>query len=113
MNYPSLVRPSVCQTSVDIVIYDEGLTEDGSPVIIFDSNGLYCNYQDKVKSVLTAQKKTVQCNGVILISGDIVPDSPTISGGYAVINGVKRDIVLGIKARNPDGTVNFTELDVI
>ena len=72
-----------------------------------------CNYQDSAKTVLTAQQKKVEVSGVILVPGDIVPDSPTISGGFAEINGVRREIVKGVKARNPDGTVNFTELDVI
>ncbi len=114
MKFPCLVRPRFCKTPVDITLYGEGLTEYGSPVVIFSSDDfIYCNYQDKAKTVMTAQKKLVEVSGVVLIPGDIVPDYPAISGGYVVVNGVKRDIVRGVKARNPDGTVNFTELDVI
>ena len=51
---------------------------------------------------------TVSCE-----SGDIAPDSPTLSGGFVILDGVKRNIVQGTKHRNPDGKVNFTELDVI
>ncbi len=39
-------------------------------------------------------------------------DSELVITGYVVIFGRKRDIVRGTKARNPDGTVNFTQLEV-
>ena len=113
MKFPSLVRQKFCKTPIYLTLYGEGVTEDGAPEVIFESEKVNCNYQDKAKTVLTAQQKKVEVSGVILIPGDIVPDSPTISGGFAEINGVRREIVRGVKARNPDGTVNFTELDVI
>ena len=112
MKYPNVIPKSVCKTPIHIEIEQEGISEDGEPLEAL-SVDTKCNYQDKAKTVLSAQKKTVECSGVILINGDIAPDSPTISGGYVVINGVKRNIALGTKARNPDGTVNFTQLDVI
>jgi len=55
----------------------------------------------------------VQVSAVLLFDGDIAPDTPTLSAGFVVLDGVKRNIVQGIKHRNPDGTVNYTELDVI
>lgn len=72
-----------------------------------------CNYQDKAKTVWSAEKKAVQITGTALFPGDICPDLPVISGGDAIIFGVKRQIVQGTKARNPDGTVNFTEVLLI
>lgn len=45
--------------------------------------------------------------------GDIVPELPTLSNGEVIVNGVKRRIYQGEKARNPDGTVNYTRLDLI
>ena len=130
MKFPCLVRQKFCKTPIYLTLYGEGVTEDGAPIVIYErkelypdddlfpqknlyGDYLYCNYQDKAKTVLTAQQKKVEVSGVILVPGDIVPDSPTISGGFAEINGVRREIVRGVKARNPDGTVNFTELDVI
>lgn len=113
MKFPNLVPKQFCKTAVRVTITCEDLTEDGSPILILDNAPFQCNYQDKVKTVLTDTKKDVQVNGVCLISGDIAPSSPTISGGFVEIYGVKRNIVCGIKARNPDGTVNYTELDVM
>ncbi len=129
MKFPCLVRPRFCKTPIYLTIYSEGLTEDGAPEVIYKRKELlpqddlypqenlygdfiYCNYQDCAKTVLTAQQKKVEVSGVILIPGDVAPNVPVISGGFAEINGVRREIVKGIKARNPDGTVNFTELDV-
>lgn len=130
MKFPCLVRQKVCKTPIYLTLYGEGVTEDGAPVVIYErkelypdenlypqenlyGDYLYCNYQDSAKTVLTAQQKKVEVSGVILVPGDIARNSPTISGGFAEINGVRREIVKGVKARNPDGTVNFTELDVI
>jgi hypothetical protein len=72
-----------------------------------------CNVQSKAKTVYTKEQKIVQVSAVLLFDGDIAPDSPTLSGGFVILDGVKRSIVQGTKHRNPDGTVNFTELDVI
>lgn len=130
MRFPSLVRGSVCTTPVLLTLYGEGLSEDGAPLIIneyrvvypsdalFPSDALhgdpvFCNYRDGAKTVLTKEKKKVEVSGVILIPGDICPHAAAISGGFAEIFGERREIVRGIKARNPDGTVNFTELDVM
>ena len=74
---------------------------------------LKCNYQDTAKTVLTAEKKLIQVSGTALFPGDIAPDWPTLSGGTVTIFGQNRRIVQGIKARNPDGTVNFCGLEVV
>ena len=74
---------------------------------------LKCNYQDSAKTVLTTEKKLVQIAGTAMFNGDIAPDVPVISGGEVIVFGVVRQIVRGEKARNPDGTVNYTRLDVM
>lgn len=130
MKFPSLVKKQFCKIPVEVTIYGEGITEDGSPVIAFECKNLYpsenlypsnilcggnavCNVQSKAKTVYTKEQKIVQVSAVLLFDGDIAPDCPNLSGGFAVLDGIKRNIVQGIKHRNPDGTVNFTELDVI
>ena len=47
-----------------------------------------------------------------LFYGDIAPDVPVISCGVATVFGVERTIISGEKARNPDGTVNYTRLEL-
>lgn len=112
MKYPCLVPKSLCKTDIQLSIEQEGINKHGEPLDVV-SVDTKCNYQDRGKTVLTAEKKLIQLSAVALIPGDIAPTLPTISGGTATVNGVNRRIYQGIKARNPDGTVNYTEVDLI
>ncbi|MEE1218598.1 MAG: hypothetical protein U0L20_01585 [Ruminococcus sp.] len=130
MKFPSLVKSQFCKTPVEITIYGEGVTEDGAPISAFECQdlcpsedlypsetlhigNLFCNLQSNAKTVYTKEQKIVQMSGVLLFNGDIAPNCEIISGGFVLLNGEKRIIVKGVKHRNPDGTVNYTELDVI
>lgn len=112
MIYPSLVLRSVCKTPITVRIFSEGITEDGEPVtnVVLD---LMCNYQDKAKTVITADKQIVQLCAQAYFIGDIAPGLAVISNGEVEIYGQTRRIFQGEKARNPDGTVNYTRLDLI
>lgn len=112
MKYPSLVQKKHCKTPIKVIIEQEGISEDGEPLKAYELD-LLCNYQDKAKTVLTAEKKLVEVTGSALFCGDIAPDLPVISGGKAIVFGVERKIATGQKARNPDGTVNYTRLELI
>lgn len=94
------------------MLYQEGIGEDGERLEALKIITV-CNYQDKAKTVLTADKQLVQLSAQAYFIGDIAPSLPTLSGGEVVVNGVKRKIFQGEKARNPDGTVNYTRLDLI
>lgn len=109
MKYPCLVPNRLCKTDISLMLEQEEVTEYGEPLPAFLYSGK-CNYQDKAKTILTAEKKLVQITGTALFPGDICPDLPVISGGTAVVFGVERRIQQGMKARNPDGTVNYTEV---
>ena len=109
MGYPSLVPARACKSDTHIVLIQEGLTEDGGPIPAFEAD-LKCNYQDTAKTVWTKDNKQVQLTGIAMFTGDICPKLPTISGGTAIIFGVERTIFQGTKARNPDGSVNYSEL---
>lgn len=74
---------------------------------------LACNYQEKAKTILTAEKKLVQITGTALFPGDIAPDIPSLSGGTVTVFGIERRIEQGSKNRNPDGTVNYCTLEVV
>ncbi|MCI8641027.1 MAG: hypothetical protein HFJ59_04050 [Clostridia bacterium] len=112
MKYPKLVRKENCKTDIHIVLYGEETTEDGEPIIALDTN-LKCNYQDKAKRVLTAEKVIIQLTAKAYFVGDIAPELSVISGGQVTVFGKTRLIYQGTKARNPDGTVNFTELEIM
>lgn len=112
MKYPCLVPKRLCKTEICLEIDKEGLNHYGEPLapVVFKGK---CSYQDKARTVLTAEKKLVEITGSVLIPGDACPELPSISGGSASVFGVKRRILQGSKARNPDGSVNFTEVLLI
>lgn len=112
MKYPQLVPARMCKTDISVTLYGEGVTEDGAPEAVL-AEKLKCNYQDGGKQVFTKEQKLIHISGKALFTGDIAPNLPNITGGYAIIHGEKRTILEGIKARNPDGTVNYTELRFI
>ena len=109
MRFPQLVPTGVCTTPIRLVLTCEELTEDGAPTRAVEYEG-FCNWQDGGKTELTAEQKYIRISGRAYLPGDICPVLPEITGGYGVIFGEKRSIEAGVKARNPDGTVNFTEV---
>lgn len=109
MKYPCLVPKQLCKTEIRLKIEPEGLNEHGEPLPPMVVEGL-CNYQDGAKTVFTADKKLVQISGTALFPGDICPELAAISSGKAQVLGMERRIFSGRKARNPDGSVNYTEV---
>lgn len=112
MKYPCLIPKKYCKTDVKLVLEQEGVTEYGEPLPKYTYEGK-CNYQDKAKVIYTAEKKLAQISGTIQLPGDICPELPVITTGIAMVYGVERNITEGRKSRNPDGSVNFTEVFLI
>ena len=111
MGFPKLVRGA--KTPVHVVITAEDPNEYGEREVLLDNNDLRCNYQDAASVRYTTEKQTPAVTGTIYIDGDILPGVAVISCGHVVIFGEKRMISKGTKARNLDGSVNYTRLDVI
>lgn len=109
--WPQLVLPQFCTTDIMVVVESVGLNENGTPKQLLNWSGK-CNYQDKAKRVWTKDKTFVEINGTCLIPGDIAPKLAVIPSGIVTIFGVDHELLQGIKARNPDGTVNYTQLDI-
>lgn len=111
MKYPSLVPDKVCTTPVT-VFRTGGLNRDGSPkrTVIFEGK---CFYTEKSYTKLTADKQLITLSGEALFNGDIAPDSDTVTGEVSLLSGISRQIHASEKAKNPDGTVNYTRLELI
>lgn len=60
----------------------EGLSNLGEPLHVYDAD-LLCNFQDKAKTILTAEKKLVQITGTALFPGYHLR-------GYAILKLVAR-----------------------
>ncbi len=112
MKYPSLVRKQDCKTDIHVILYSDDISEEGTPQITFEDD-FKCNYQNKARRVLTNEKVSVQVTGTCLFYKDIAPNITDIHSGKVIIFGKERDIVQGIKARNPDETVNYVQLDIV
>lgn len=111
MKYPCLVLKRYCKTDIEVKLDREGVSKYGEPLPHILWSGK-CNYQDTAKTVYTSDMKKVVISGCAYIPGDIAPDIPVITGGSIIVFGVTRKIFQGMKARNPDGSVNYTRLDV-
>lgn len=109
--WPSLVLPQFCTTDIQVTVDSEDLNENGTPKNLVQWSGK-CNYQDRAKRIYTGEKTLVEVTGTCLIPGDIAPEIVSVPSGIVHIFGVDRILVLGTKARNPDGTVNFTQLEL-
>ena len=112
MKYPCLVPRRFCKTEIHVHLESEELTNLGKPKYTAELD-LTCNFQDRAKTILTAEKKLVQVTGTALFPGDIAPDMPSLCGGTVTVFGEERRIAQGPKNRNPDGTVNYCTLEVM
>lgn len=109
MSWPVLVPSRLCRTPIRLVVYTGHLDEDGAPETAFEA-ALSCNWQDGGGVERTAEQQYVRVSGRAYFPGDICPELPEIISGFAEVFGERRRIVRGVKARNPDGTVNYTEV---
>lgn len=108
--WPALVPPGMCQTPCTVVL-TAGEGEDSSPVVAATLE-LKCNWQDHPKQVLDAERRLIRLGGVALFAGDIEPSVDVLTGTVEIY-GVKWTIHQGTKCRNPDGSVNYTKLELM
>jgi hypothetical protein len=112
MRYPKLIRKQDCKTPISIKLYNDDIGEDGEP-LTDGSIDTFCNYQNSSKRVLTNDDHQIEISGVASFPEDIFPNIEDISSGEAVIFGANRQIAKGVKARNPDGSVNYIRLELM
>ena len=93
-----------------VKVYQTFINEDGEPVEDLIYDGL-CNYNEKSKQTLDAERRLVTLSGKIIIEGDIYPNK--LIEGYIKVGDVKKDIYKSSGPRNPDGSVFSTELELI
>lgn len=109
MKYPKLVPPRLCHTEVKVKFLGD-LDVEGAEEILCEFSGK-CNIQIKTKQRLTADKRLVTINAVALFDGDIAPDISNPKGTLE-LNAKEYRIYSIAKELNPDGTVNYTRLEL-
>lgn len=112
MKWPDLIPKALCRTPLKVTVFAERLDKNGAPAVAATADTL-CNWQDSAQVIRTSQTHAVQLSGVALLRGDPFPGVEVISAGEVEVFGAKRTLHRGSKARNPDGTVNYTRLEVI
>ena len=111
MRFPSLVVPFARSMAVDVTVDADGIDEDGAPIEGAHWSGKG-NYQDKVLEVYDGKRVETDVKAVVYLHQDPFPELSIIAGGSVSVLGETREIKAGSKARNVDGTVNYTRLDL-
>ena len=112
MKFPCLVDKRFCKTPVTVSIESDELNEDGELADVFSAE-TKCNLQMGARASFTKDKEKIELAGVALFIGDLCPSIPVIASGNVTISGNTYSINKGTKNLNPDGTVNYTTLELI
>lgn len=112
MKFPCLVDKRFCKTPIKVSIDTDELNEDGELADAYTVN-TKCNLQMGAKASFTKDKEKIELAGIALFPGDLCPKIPVIASGSVTINGKSYGINKGRKNLNPDGTVNYTTLELV
>lgn len=112
MKFPCLVSKRFCNTPIKVVIESDELSEDGElkDAVTVETK---CNLQMGSRASFTKDKEKIELSGVALFIGDLCPTLPVIASGSVTIDGNTYGINKGTKNLNPDGTVNYTTLELV
>ncbi len=108
---PAYLR-KLCKTDCSVVMYQEGLSEEGEPLKSLDFKSK-CRFVEKTSIVIDQDGKKVELVGLAVFVGDIAPGVKLISGGEVTINNVKYHIFAARRPRNPNGSVYHTTLELM
>lgn len=97
----------------DVILYQEGLSEEGEPLTSLNLNNQKCRFVEKTKIIISPNGKKIELIGKTILLGDIAPNIKKISGGEVIINDSKYEIYQASRPRNPDGTVHHTSLELM
>lgn len=109
MRWPRLALPFVHSTQVEATVDADGIDEDGAPVVGATWSGL-CNWQDSTATRFSRDRADMEVSATLYVGGDPFPGLWAVGTGTVTVNGEQRRIAKVGKARNPDGSVNFTTI---
>lgn len=112
MAYPCLIPKWAFNKLVEVHIAGDGVSEDGE-ILPELSITQKCNIQFKSEQKLDDKRQSVSLTGKAYFEGDMCPDIRIIKGGKLVCDDIEYKIHAGSKALNFDGSVNYTELELI
>lgn len=109
MEWPSLVPAAVCRVPIKLVL-TKGCTDDSAPAV-FRTLHTFCNFSAKGGWTVDEKRQKVRYAAAAFFTGDIAPDLEHLAGQAEVL-GLRLAICGAERARNPDGSVNFTRLEL-
>ena len=95
----------------DVVIYQEGLSEDGEPLTSLNLENQKCRFVETTKVIISPDGRKVELVGKVILL--IAPKIKKISGGQVIVNETEYEIYQASRPRNPDGTVHHTTLELM
>lgn len=110
MQWPQLVKPWACQVPITITLTD-GIGEDGAPKTAATVETL-CSCNGKGGWSVDERRQMVRYTCAALIPGDIAPQLAHLTG-WAELQGKRLSIHAADRALNPDGSVNYTRLELM
>lgn len=62
----------------NVILYQEGLSEEGGPLLAFELKNQKCRFVEKTKVIISPEGKKVELVGKVILSGDIsvIPARP-------------------------------------
>ena len=78
----------------DVVIYQEGLSEDGEPLTSLNLENQKCRFVETTKIIISSDGRKIQLVGKVILLGDIAPTIKKISGGQVIINNIEYETTI-------------------
>lgn len=100
------------RTPCVVTLNTEGLNEQGEPEAEFTWSGKSI-FSEKSKTVVTADNRIVRLEARVILKGDIAPQIEVISDGTVQIGAKTYTIYRSERARNPDGSIHHTTLELM
>lgn len=106
--FPNHLLNTPCRVKLN----GEGLNEQGEPEPAFEWQGKVI-FSEKAKTTMTTDGRPIQLEGQVIIKGDISPELKLISDGEVSVNEKTYRIHRSERARNPDGSIHHTVLELM
>lgn len=106
--FPNYLLNTECM----IKLNTEGLNEEGEPEAAKTWQGKVI-FSEKARTTMNADNRIIRLEGQVIVKGDIAPDLKVISDGEVTVNDKTYQIYRSERARNPDGSIHHTVLELM
>lgn len=106
--FPSHLLNTHCVAKLNL----DGLNEQGAPAAALTWEGKVI-FSEKSRTTVTADNRIIRLEGQIIARGDIAPSLEVISDGEVSVGGRTYTVYRSERARNPDGSIHHTVLELM